>query len=485
MQLIQINVIRLQPFQRMLDGITDIFLVEACALAVGPEPVEAAAPDNLAGKNDLIAPAALLEPGTDNRLGRTLRLGFGRNGIEFGRIDEIDTEIHGVIKLLVAFGLRILLAPSHRAETDRGDVDTRPAKFAFFEHDKGGYTMCCRVRPSAGHKFSAGAKSAIERDWPDNIPIPRLGPMDNEIQNHLIESCKSLPPLRAAIAHPVTSHVIQSVADAAKEKLITPILIGPEARIRQAAAEAKIDISAWQLIATEHSHAAATKAVDLAASNQVDAIIKGSLHTDELMHAVVMSSSLRTAYRISHAYLMETSFYHKPFIVTDAAINIAPDLDVKMDIVQNAINLWHVLFGNAQNPKVALLAAVETVNSKMQATLDAAALCKMADRRQITGGILDGPLALDNAINRDAAKEKEIISPVAGDADILVAPNIESANILAKELTFLGNAQAAGIILGVRVPVILTSRADSLRARLLSCALAVKMVQARREGRLK
>jgi phosphotransacetylase len=238
-------------------------------------------------------------------------------------------------------------------------------------------------------------------------------------------------------------------------------------------------------VPVEHSHAAAAKAVELAVAGQVDAIMKGALHTDELMHSVILSSGLRTERRISHAYVMESSFYHKPFIVTDAAINIAPELPVKADIVQNAIHLWQAVFGGNRKPKVALLAAVETINPKMQATLDAAALCKMADRGQITGGLLDGPLALDNAINREAAKEKGIVSEVAGDADILVAPNIETGNILAKELTFLGNAQAAGVILGARVPVILTSRADSLATRLLSCALAATLAKARREGGFK
>jgi phosphate acetyltransferase len=204
------------------------------------------------------------------------------------------------------------------------------------------------------------------------------------------------------------------------------------------------------------------------------------------MGAVVPSASgLRTKRRISHAYVMDAPSYHKPFIITDAAVNVAPDLLIKADICQNAINLWRVLFGEDKKPKVAILAAVETVNVKMQATIDAAALCKMADRKQITGGILDGPLALDNAISAQSVQDKGIFSPVAGDADILVVPDIESGNILAKQLSFLGHADAAGIVLGARVPIILTSRADNLRARLLSCAIAVKMSAARREGKIK
>ncbi len=288
------------------------------------------------------------------------------------------------------------------------------------------------------------------------------------------------------MVHPVQAEVIEAVQDAVKEKLIEPVLIGPKARIQAAAKEAKIDISKWQLIDTEHSHAAAAKAVGLAAARKVDAIMKGSLHTDELLGAVVPhDSGLRTEYRISHAFVMDVPSYHKPLIVTDAAVNIAPDLPTKADICQNAIDLWHTLYGDDREPKVAVLAAVETVNPKMQATVDAAALSKMAERGQITGGVVDGPLAFDNAISPAAAKEKGIISPVAGDADILLVPEIESGNILAKELSFIDGADAAGIVLGARVPIILTSRADNLRARLLSCAVAVKMAAARKEGKIK
>jgi phosphate acetyltransferase len=301
----------------------------------------------------------------------------------------------------------------------------------------------------------------------------------------LIDTCRDAAPVRVAVVHPVTPHAIEAAAAATREGLISPILIGPLTRIQQAAEEAKISISDLQMIATEHSHAAAARATDMALNGDCDAIMKGSLHTDELMHAVIACRDLHTEKRISHAYLMHTPFYHKPFIVTDAAINIAPDLEAKADICQNAINLWRIIFGCQRQPKVAVLAAVETVNSHMPATIDAAALCKMADRGQIKGGLLEGPLALDNAINKEAAKEKGIVSPVTGDADILVAPTLEAANILAKELTFLGDAEAAGIVLGARVPVILPSRADSIATCLMSCALAVKLVNARREGSLK
>jgi phosphate acetyltransferase len=323
------------------------------------------------------------------------------------------------------------------------------------------------------------------------ISVQRPDMPEVEIQTHdfyreTIDDCLKMPPVRTAVVHPVQADVMEAVAQATTEKLIVPVLIGPRAKIEAAAKEAKVDLSKWELIDTEHSHAAAAKAAELAATGKVDAIMKGSLHTEELLGAIVPSAvGLRTAHRISHAFVMSVPAYHKPLIVTDAAINIAPDVSMKAEICQNAINLWHVLFGQDKIPKVAILAAVETINPKMQATVDAAELCKMADRGQITGGIIDGPLAFDNAISPEAVKEKGIVSPVAGDADILVVPEIESGNILAKQLSFLGNADAAGIVLGARVPIILTSRADNLRARLMSCALAVKMSAARREGKIK
>lgn len=324
-------------------------------------------------------------------------------------------------------------------------------------------------------------KLRLERTALPNIIIPR-----HDRFHTIIESCKGLEALRTAVVHPVQVDALQAVADAVTAGLIVPVLVGPVAKIKGTAEQAKIDISNWEIIDTKHSHAAAIKAVELAAAGKVAAIMKGSLHTEELLAAVVPAASgLRTEYRISHAYVIDAPSYHKPFIITDAAINIAPDAAIKADICQNAICLWRILYGEDKMPKVALLAAVETVNPKMQATVDAAVLCKMADRGQITGGILDGPLAFDNAISKDAAEEKGIISPVAGDADILLVPEIETGNVLAKILNFLAGADAAGIVLGARVPIIVTSRADSLRTKLLSCALAVKIAQARREGKIK
>lgn len=302
----------------------------------------------------------------------------------------------------------------------------------------------------------------------------------------ILALCQTLSPKRTAIVHPVKANVIEAVAEAVRENLIVPVLIGPAAKIVAAAQEASVDIAGWDIVDVEHSHAAAAKAAELAAARQVDAIMKGSLHTDELLGAIVRADAgLRTERRISHSYLMSIASYPKPFIITDAAVNILPDLPVKADIVQNAVDLWRIVFGEAAPPKVAVLAAVETINLKMQATLDAAALCKMAERGQITGCLIDGPLAFDNAISPEAAREKGIVSVVAGHSDILVMPDIEAGNMLAKQLTFLGNAEAAGIVLGARVPVILTSRADSERTRLLSCALAVLVADARVNGRLR
>lgn len=301
----------------------------------------------------------------------------------------------------------------------------------------------------------------------------------------VIKSCVSESPLKTAIVHPVRSSDLEVVLEAMRRNMIEPILVGPRHRIESAAIDAKIDISKLTLVDAEHSHDAAHIAAEMAAKGEVSALMKGGLHTDEILHAVVTTRALLTERRISHAYLMDIPTYHKPVVISDAGVNIAPDLDAKVDICQNAIHFWRSLFGADQKPKVALLAAIETVNSKMQATMDAACLCKMSERGQITNAILDGPLALDNAISKEAADSKGIVSDVAGDPDIIIPPNIESANIFAKQMTFLGGARAAGIILGARVPIILTSRADSIETRLMSCALAVKVYNARSAGLFK
>jgi phosphate acetyltransferase/phosphate butyryltransferase len=294
-----------------------------------------------------------------------------------------------------------------------------------------------------------------------------------------------LPALVTAVVHPVDEFDIVSVQDAVNEKLIKPVLVGPAGRIRSAASNAGIDLSAWEIVDAAHSHESAEKAASLAAEGEVEAIMKGSLHTDELLGPIVAHGSrLRTGKRLSHSYVMDTAGYDKWLIITDGVVNIAPDLCTKADICRNSVDVWHILTGESRLPKIAVLAAVEVINPSMQATLDAAALCKMAERGQITGCVIDGPLAFDNAISREAARKKGIVSEVAGDADILLTPDIEAGNILAKQLAFISHADVAGIVMGARVPVILTSRADNLRARLLSCALAVLTAQARREGRI-
>jgi len=295
----------------------------------------------------------------------------------------------------------------------------------------------------------------------------------------LVARCKSLAPVSTAVVHPCERSALAGAAEAAAAGLITPIYVGPQARISEIARENAISLGSAQIIDAPHSHAAAEQAVALVREGRAELLMKGSLHTDELLGAVVArDSGLRTGRRISHVFIMDVPTYHKVLIVTDAAINIAPLLEDKVDICQNAIDLAMSL--GLKQPKVAILAAVETVNSKMPATLDAAALCKMADRGQIKGALLDGPLAFDNAINKEAARTKGIKSEVAGDPDILLAPDLEAGNILAKLLSFLAKADSAGLVVGARVPIILTSRADSVRARIASCAVAMLAAHARR-----
>jgi phosphotransacetylase len=296
----------------------------------------------------------------------------------------------------------------------------------------------------------------------------------------LLARCENLAPIPTAVAHPCEATALSGAVEAAKRGLIVPLLVGPAASIAQIAKSAEIDLGKLEVIDVPHSHAAAAKAVELVREGRAEILMKGSLHTDELMGAVVArEGGLRTARRISHVFVMDVPTYHKPLIITDGAINIAPTLEDKVDICQNAIDL--VISLGLEKPKVAILAAVETVTSKMPATIDAAALCKMAERGQIKGALLDGPLAFDNAISKDAAVTKGIQSPVAGDPDVLLAPDLEAGNILAKQLSFLANADSAGMVLGARVPIILTSRADSVRSRIASCAVAVLVAHARRK----
>jgi phosphotransacetylase len=294
----------------------------------------------------------------------------------------------------------------------------------------------------------------------------------------LLESCKALDPIPTAVAHPCEETALAGAVDAGARRLIIPILVGPAAKIREVAKASGIDLGSLRIVDAPHSHASAAKAVELVRQGEARLLMKGSLHSDEILSAVLSKETgLRTGRRLSHVFIMDVPTYHKVLVVTDAAINIAPTLEDKVHICQNAIDLAIAL--GVKRPKVAILAAVETVNSKMQATLDAAALCKMADRRKITGGLLDGPLAFDNAISKEAAAIKGIVSEVAGDPDILLVPDLEAGNMLAKQLTFLANADSAGLVLGAKVPVILTSRADSVRSRIASCAVAVMAAHAR------
>ena len=296
----------------------------------------------------------------------------------------------------------------------------------------------------------------------------------------MLERCRNLEPVTTAVAHPCEETALAGAMEAAEKRLIIPILVGPEAKIREIAKAHGIKLGQTRIVDTAHSHESAARAVELVRNGEAELLMKGSLHSDELLGAVVArETGLRTARRISHVFIMDVPTYHKVLVVTDAAINIAPALEDKADICQNAIDLA-VSLGVAQ-PKVAILAAVETVTSKMPATLDAACLCKMAERGQIKGGVLDGPLAFDNAISTDAARIKGIKSAVAGDPDILLVPDLEAGNMLAKQLSFLANADSAGLVLGARVPVILTSRADSVRSRIASCAVAMLLAHARRQ----
>jgi phosphate acetyltransferase len=296
----------------------------------------------------------------------------------------------------------------------------------------------------------------------------------------LLERCRGMAPIPTAVAYPCDESAIAGAIDAARLGLIVPILVGPEQQIRALADSKNIDLGEAEIVDVATSHDAAEKAVELVRTGRAELLMKGSLHSDEILGAVVAKTSgLRTGRRLSHVFIMDVPTYHKALLVTDGAINIAPTLEDKADICQNAIDLARA-FG-VEKPKVAILCAVETVTSKMPATLDAAALCKMADRGQIKGGLVDGPLAFDNAISREAATIKGIRSEVAGDPDILLAPDLEAGNMIAKQLSFLAKADSAGMVLGAKVPIILTSRADSVRSRIASCAVAVMAAHARRQ----
>jgi phosphate acetyltransferase len=314
---------------------------------------------------------------------------------------------------------------------------------------------------------------------PDDRITEPSGPRHVKYER-LIETARKLPATKTAIAHPCDRVSLESAVEAAKLGLIAPILVGPPSRINEVAGRWNLDISGMTIVASEHSHDSAVKAVEQVRCAAAQALMKGSLHTDELMGAVVSKTDgIRTARRISHCFIMDVPNHLDPLIITDAAVNIAPTLDDKVDIIQNAIDLAHAM--QFPEVRVAILSAMETVTSKVPSTVEAAALCKMAERGQITGALLDGPLALDNAISPEAARIKGIVSKVAGRANVLVVPDLEAGNMLAKSLSFLAGADAAGIVLGARVPIMLTSRADTLLTRLASCAVAALVADARRK----
>jgi phosphate acetyltransferase/phosphate butyryltransferase len=345
-------------------------------------------------------------------------------------------------------------------------------------------TLDCRCLNQKGEEVIRGSAEVLaptEKVRRPRVILPQVHVHDAGVRyRQLIDLCHGLAPIRTAVVHPVDRNSLAGASDAADAGLIVPVLVGPEARIRAAAAEANVELNAYELIACEHSQEAAATAVALARAGQVEALMKGSLHTEELMHEVVAETGLRTGRRVSHVFALDVPTYPRPLFLTDAAVNITPCLDDKRDIIQNAIDLARVL--GIDRPRVAILSAIETVSPRLRSTLEAAALCKMADRGQITGGVLDGPLAFDNAVSEEAAAAKGIVSPVAGRADILVVPDLEAGNMLAKQLEYLAEAQSAGIVLGARVPIALTSRADKPLSRMASCALALLMAHARRSG---
>lgn len=342
----------------------------------------------------------------------------------------------------------------------------------------------CRLADPAGTLLLEGTVDVIAPQTKIRASLRQLPKVQLRREDRyldLIEKCAGLPALSCAVVHPCSDDALKGAVDAAARDLITPILVGPEVRIRALAEQLGLDISPFRLIATEHSHRSAEVAVGLVRSGEAQTLMKGSLHTDELLSEVLRKDTgLRTERRLSHCFVITVPTYPRPFIVTDAAINILPSLEDKRDIVQNAIEVARAV--GIAVPKVAILSAVETVTPSIPSTIEAAALCKMAERGQIKGGILDGPLALDNAIDEDAARTKGIVSPVAGKADILVVPDLEAGNMLAKQLTFMADAEAAGLVVGARAPIVLTSRADSARTRLASCAVAVLFAEEQRKG---
>lgn len=388
----------------------------------------------------------------------------------------LGTQYPGPGTIYLGQSLRFL-RPLHVGDT----LDVRLTVTAMDEKNHH-LTMDCRCTDQHGGEVITG--SALVLAPLEKVRRERLQPMQVRLTDkalryrQLLSATQGLEPITVAVVHPCSDESLRGAIEAAREGLIVPVLVGPEEKIRALAARDDIDLAGCRLVHAPHSHAAAAMAVAMAHNGEVQALMKGSLHTDELMAEVLKETGgLRTERRVSHVYVLDVPSYPKPLLISDAAINVEPDLQAKRDIVRNAIDLAHAI--GIARPKVAILAAVEMVNPDMRSTLDAAALCKMADRGQITGAIVDGPLAFDNAVSSKAAKDKGIVSSVAGDADILIAPDLEAGNMLAKQLQYLADAQVAGLVLGARVPLILTSRADGVLSRIASCALALLLVRAK------
>ncbi len=386
----------------------------------------------------------------------------------------LGTELPGPGAIYLGQSLRF------RRPVGIGDTITARVTVTGKREDKGVVVFDCVCLNQLGEEVITGEAEILaptEKVRRKRVELPEVHMANHAFYNHVMASVRDGAAVATAVVHPCSAVAIGAAVEAAKAGIIDPILVGPRAKIEAAAEAAGTNVSAFRIEEVPHSHAAAARAVELVREGEAQVLMKGSLHTDELMGAVVRyEGGLRTERRISHAFLMSFPGRDTPLLISDAAINVEPDLEAKADIIRNAIDLAQVV--GIACPKVAILAAVETVNPAMRATLEAAILCKMADRGQITGGQLDGPLAYDNAVSEAAAREKGITSPVAGKADILIVPDLEAGNMLAKQLTFTGGADAAGVVLGARVPIILTSRADNVRTRLASCAVAAMMAQA-------
>jgi phosphotransacetylase/acyl dehydratase len=391
----------------------------------------------------------------------------------------LGTKLPGPGTVYVSQDLRFL-GPVHVGDTVTATVTARAKRTdgRIVEFD-------CRCVNQHGEAVAAGV--AVVRAPAEHVRVPCPEPPEVAVQAHskneaLLERCRGLTPVRAAVAYPCDEVSLAAAVEAAEAGLVEPVLVGPPDRIAEVAASHGFNIAPFRVVAAGDDHQAAARAVELVRKGEAEMLVKGALHTDVLLHEVVQrETGLRTERRLSHAFIMDVPTYHKPLVLTDCAINIYPTLEDKVSICQNAIDLAHTL--GVALPKVAVLSAVETVNPRITATLEASALCKMADRGQITGGLVDGPLAMDNAISKTAAEVKHIRSEVAGDADVLLVPDLEAGNMLAKQLTFMANADAAGIVLGARVPIVLTSRSDNVQARLASCAVGLLVAHARRTGR--